>query len=390
MMPVALTTCLLPMAEVLPKKVSLPAVRAVGKILCMIYSANPWSLCVGRLRGIEIRLHILFPLLALGLAPFVQSTSLQPALQPVVALWGLGILLISATVHELARVIAVLRLGGQVSQCVIAPFGSWSRVQLPSDPPAHLATALVGPMTCLALLITGGCGLALAGDREVYRLLYAWAPHDVPGFRSPATISPTNTAILVCQLFVWINWRLLLIDLLPVDPCAGATLLRGMLWPIVGRESATIATSRLALGGSLLTAMAACLVLKYDSSGGMVPSWLPWGIISVLQLYGGLRDTQIQEPGTAIDAWDADDPGWPHNQWREDQRETVLVEQLQDKQQAALDRKRQAQEVNEDARVDAILQRLHDTSLDQLSEEERAILKRASRRYRERRDALDS
>jgi len=63
----------------------------------------------------------------------------------------------------------------------------------------------------------------------------------------------------------------------------------------------------------------------------------------------------------------------------------VLVEHLQDKQQEVIDRKRREREANEDARVDVILMRLRKTSFEQLSEEDRATLKRASRRYRERR-----
>ena len=50
---------------------------------------------------------------------------------------------------------------------------------------------------------------------------------------------------------------------------------------------------------------------------------------------------------------------------------------------------RRAQEAVEDARVDDILARLHDSSWDALSPEEIAILQRASQRYRRRRGPAD-
>jgi hypothetical protein len=62
----------------------------------------------------------------------------------------------------------------------------------------------------------------------------------------------------------------------------------------------------------------------------------------------------------------------------------VVVEPLHEKQQETLDRKRREREDQEDAEVDHILMRLQEVTLAGLSEEERAVLKRASRRYRQR------
>ncbi|MCG8448429.1 MAG: hypothetical protein MI725_02465 [Pirellulales bacterium] len=339
-----------------------------------------WTICVGRWRGVELRIHILFPLLALSLFLLVPLVNIKPT----VAMWSLLVLLLSVTLHELVRVITTSRLGGHTSALVLAPVGGCSRLHLPADPPAHLVAALVGPMTFLVLLIASACGLALAGEREVHRLLYITNP----GIQvTPDTTSvPLTSAQLVGQLIVWINAILLLISLLPINPCAGAELLRGILWPIVGRATAITATSSIALGGALLAALLALVMLTYEPGGGLVPSWFPLGVVSCFLLYGGMPSAQGQryDLGLAIDEFDSDDEEWLMSEWLEDDREVVLVEHLQDKQQEALDRKRKEREATEDARVDAILQRLHDTSFEQLSEEERAILKRASRRYRER------
>jgi hypothetical protein len=65
----------------------------------------------------------------------------------------------------------------------------------------------------------------------------------------------------------------------------------------------------------------------------------------------------------------------------EDDDEGVLVEH----QPRPAEKNRRAQEADEDARVDDILARLHDSSWAALSAEEIAILQRASQRYRRRR-----
>ena len=344
-------------------------------------AGNQWSVCVGHTRGVGIRLHILFPLLALTVLLAVQLAELKPK----VALWGVSVLFTSVAIHEFVRVVAAFRLGGHASSVVLAPFGGCSRLHLPADPPAHLVGALVGPLTFLTLLIASACGLVLTGDREVHRLLILTNPDFYLGLNQFQV--PVDSLQLIGQLSVWLNAILLVISLLPIEPCAGAELLRGVLWPIVGRNTAVTVTSHIALGGALLTALFAVLLFQYEIGDGMVPSWFPLGVISFLLLYGGMPSAHGNryDVGIAIDEFDSDDEEWLMNEWLEEDREVVLVEHLQDKQQEALDRKRKEREASEDARVDAILERLHDISFEQLSEEEQAILKRASRRYRKRR-----
>jgi len=343
-------------------------------------SADNSSLFAGRLQGIEMRIHILAPLSALVVLLLVMKTDLAP--QPEVAAWALLVLFGSVALYEVARVATAMRIGGHTTAIVLGPIGGLSKLHLPPDPTAHLMTALAGPITYLTLLVAAGCGLALGNDRSLFQLLLnPCAPHfaDVPIGASTITLE------VFAQLVVWVNWCLLLVSILPVDPCAGAELLRGTLWPIVGRTTATSATSRVALGAAVFFAMLAFLI---PESSARVPSWFPLSVISIFLLYGGARQVSLRryDVGLAIDQFDSDDEEWLLTDWDDEDREAVLVEHLQDKQQEALDRKRREREAYEDARVDAILQRLRDTSFDQLSEEDRATLKRASRRYRERRE----
>jgi hypothetical protein len=141
------------------------------------------------------------------------------------------------------------------------------------------------------------------------------------------------------------------------------------------------------MGMAAFFAVSAFLVAQTEGPAVIMPAWCPLAGISLLLLFGGRSSlaAKTYDVGLAIDELDSDDEEWIAAEWEAEDREAVLVEHLQDKQQEALDRKRREQEANEDARVDDILARLHETSFENLSEEDRAFLKRASRRYQQRR-----
>ncbi len=340
------------------------------------HPSENWSFCIGRWRGVEVRLHIALPLLMLAVL------RLQ-GIQHWVSLTALLVLMVSVAIHELVRVIAATRVGGYVHAINLGPIGGMTKLHLPADPPAHLIAGMVGPLTFFVLMLAAGCGLAFAGDSRVPQILLH--PNSPPIDMMTIT---TTTLYKVGQLVVWINWCLLLVSLLPIDPCAGAEIIRGILWPVVGRSTANTVTSHIALGSALFSALLALVMFQQVPSLGYVPSWLPFAVGSVFLFFGASRSAHMKryDVGLPFDEFDSDDEEWLAQEWGEDDREAVLVEHPQDKQQEVIDRKRREREANEDARVDAILARLRDSSFDQLSEEERTILKRASRRYRQRRD----
>lgn len=352
-------------------------------------TSDNWTLCIGRWRGVQIRLHILLPLVALAGLLLVADTKI---VSPQVFAWSLVVLVSSVALHELVRWLTALRFGGECEAVVLGPVGGLSRFTLPSDPPAHIATALAGPTTLFVLMVAAACGLALAGDENVLRFLNPVNPQidrlaaaDFDRTASTSTIVP-----IIGQLLVWTNCCLLLISLLPISPHAGEELLQSVLWPIVGLPTARSLTSLVAVGVGVLAVMLA-LVLSQDPAESHVPSWYPLAVAALFLFYGGTRSRPQHQPdvGVAIDQFDSDDEIWVTGTWEEEDREAVLVEHLQDKQQEALDRKRREREAHEDARVDDILARLSEIRFDELSEEERTILKRASRRYRRRRLASD-
>ena len=343
-------------------------------------AAGSWSLRLGRWRGVEVRLHVHFPLLALAVLLYatlpLKYLFVLPPVPVGAAMLGLGILLASVALHESARALVARRVGGRTSLIVLGPIGGWASPHLPADPPAHLVTAIVGPLTYLALVVAAACGLAFSGEENLLPLFSLF---------SPTFAGPEVSLQLAAQLTVWINAWLLLLNLLPIQPCDGAEILRGILWPLIGRASASAAAAHIAYGAAVTSAVVAVLIHGHMLND-MIPAWFPLAVLSVLLLYGGNRASRQRQydVGLDIDEWESDDELWLNPELIEDDRTAVLVEHLQEKQQEALDRKRREREDREDARVDAILARLQEIGFEQLSDEEQAILKRASRRYRQR------
>ena len=365
-------------------------------------SSGSWSLVLGRFRGVELRLHIHLPLLALAVLLLAQKSD---RLSISHALLGLLALVVSVLLHELVRMAVAHRVGGRTQIIVLGPTGGWAQPSLPADPPAHLVTALAGPIVYLSLLVSAACCLALYGETTVLRLMSPLDPHFITADSVAANSVTANSGAAVgadslagltgfglllhqfAQALVWVNSCLLLVNLLPIHPCDGAELLRSVLWPLVGRPTASAAVAHVAFGAALMTGLLALFMVRSSvGTSAFIPPWFSLAVLTVLLAYGGNRASRnLQyDVGLDIDELESDDDQWISADWIDEDPAGVLVEQLQERQQEALNRKRQEREDREDARVDDILALLQHKRFDDLSEEDQAILKRASRRYRQR------
>lgn len=355
-------------------------------------AVGSWTFPIGRWRGVEVRLHVLFPILLLS-ALFVASRSnelwyrlpvppLSRAPSSPTVLWAFAVLLASVAVHETIKALVAHRVGGRSPLVILGPWGGGAQPVLPPDPPAHLVTAVMGPLTYLVMAVIAACLLTVLGNDKLVEIVRPFSPQF--GFGA-------SRLQFILQLFVWTNSWLLLLNMLPVAPFDGAEVLRGMLWPLMGRTTAAAASAYVAYGASAMTAVLA-IVMQQNEGDHTLSLWLPLGIVSVLLLFGGSRAARQgrYDAGLEIDELESDDDMWLAAEWQEEERAAVLVERLEEKQQEALDRKRREREDREDARVDDILARIQEVGVEKLSDEEQTILKRAARRYRERRGGTDA
>lgn len=339
-------------------------------------SVQRWSLSLGRWCGVSVYLHIFFLLSALLALAFTL-----PEQDLVVAgLMMVGLLLASVILHEVGHALAVLRVGGKVDAIVLGPVGGLISPRVPDEPEVHLFVALAGPITHLLVAVLAAVGLAVAGNTQLLGLLNPLGtPQDL--------IEPGGTALVAAKITLWLNWNLMLLNLLPAYPFDGGPILRAMLWPALGRRTARIVTARVAMGIAVLLAASSLLTVGRELHS-QFPLWIPLVTLALFLFFSARQDLAAaaapelnEEPAgyqVNADGLDLLDVMWAN----EEETNGVLVEH---RQRPSSEEYRREQEAVEDARVDDILARLHSSSWSALSPDEIAVLQRASQRYRKRR-----
>jgi Zn-dependent protease len=294
-----------------------------------------------------------------------------------------AILLASVTLHEVGHALFALRVGGKVDAVVLGPVGGLISPRVPDEPEVHLFVALAGPIVHLLLAVLAAIVLAAAGNMQLLRLLNP--------FVTPEDLVVGSTGIIAAKLTLWVNWILMLLNLLPAYPFDGGPILRAMLWPAFGRRTARIVTARVAMGVAFIFCVASLATLAGELQAHL-PMWIPLLTLGLFLFFSARQDLAAaaspewnEEPAgyqLSTDGLDLLDVMWSSD----DEDDGVLVEH----QQRPAEQNRRDQEAVEDARVDDILARLHDLNWEALSPEEIAILQRASQRYRSRRRPSDN
>src|SRR5262245_14673225 len=121
-----------------------------------------WSIPLGRLFGITIRVHLLFPVVAVGLIlryayqqnpPYIPGTWIDATMLCV-------LLLVSVLLHEFGHCFGARWVNGDATEVLIWPLGGLATVDVPHTPWAKFLTTAAGPAVNLVLCLL--CGLLLA------------------------------------------------------------------------------------------------------------------------------------------------------------------------------------------------------------------------------------
>ncbi len=176
-----------------------------------------WAWRIGRVRGIDIKVHVTF-VLALAWGAFVLGWN-----GPAGRLYGAFltvVLFVNVLLHELGHALAAQRYGIRVEDIILLPIGGVARLhQLPERPKYELVIALAGPAVNLVLAIL---------------LLFISAPLLLlPGMltpRDPIFLAVTEPGIAGVLIFALVtNVSLLVFNLIPAFPMDGGRVLRAFL-----------------------------------------------------------------------------------------------------------------------------------------------------------------
>jgi Zn-dependent protease len=172
------------------------------------------SLPMGRIAGINIRIHITFLLV---IYQYMGKGSVLSAALFIFALY------LSILLHELGHSFAARFCDGESDEIILWPLGGLALCKTPFHPTAHLITTVAGPLVSLALWL-------------IFSLL------------RPLSLSIFPESLWLYRFtdsMVWINGSLFLFNLIPAFPMDGGRMFLEVLWYRIGFERAASASLKL-------------------------------------------------------------------------------------------------------------------------------------------------
>ncbi len=353
-----------------------------------------WSLQVGRPFGITVRIHWLFPFVALGFILHVALGKSEGKTYPegawIDAAIFMGILFFSVLLHEFGHCFGARNVGGDGQEVLLWPLGGLANVELPNRPLAHFLTAAAGPAVNVVLAVLFGLVLMVVAE-DRFQPIWNPLPTGFPMRSDLGTVtlttwagvekvlSPYAPAVWVARA-CWINFFLLCMNLIPGFPLDGGRMLQAGLWPSLGYRQATLTAVfigfAVVFGVGLYaiifsSVLALCLALfiyfACHRQWVVLETGGEEGIFGYdfSQGYTSLERDHVQAP-----------PAKPRLSWWRRWLQKRAARKLQ---------RQQEQRDAEERRMDELLEKLHREGRQALTDEEQRFMKRVSDRYKNRR-----
>lgn len=330
---------------------------------------NPlfWAFNIGTWFGVRIRVSIFFPL-AMCWFLYRFGVSLGSAIS--------GLLFVSVLLHEFAHVLASRYLGGNGDEIVVWPLGGMALVDQGSSARTLAVTAAAGPAVNFLVCLMCVPALVLA--------------HQLPGvfnpFRFPLASSDFGGSLgldLQVVLF-YLNWVMLLVNLIPAYPLDGGQVLHGWLTERLGRSLADELSLKIACGTGFVLALAG---IFSDQTILLSIAML----IVVLALLG-LQKMRSGETGD--DSFLGYDFSQGYTSLEKTQpkpevkttRKPSFYQRWQERRKLERERRETVARQQAEEQLDALLAKVHERGIGALTESEKRLLKQASERFRDQGD----
>jgi Zn-dependent protease len=354
-----------------------------------------WSWPVLRLFGIQVKVNVLFPFFALALV-LREAYRSKPEVIPgawIDAAMVIGLLFFSILMHEFGHCFAARRVGGDATEVLLWPLGGLAGVDLPHQPRAHLLTALAGPAANVLLGAAALVALQFVHPEGASgRLQPSWNPffytaREANGLVPLRTwagvivpVSPYGSAAILSWL-VWVNYVAFIFNIILVGfPMDSGRVLQSVVWSFYGYRQGTIVAIWCGYVVMLLVGLyavvvgeliALCLALFIYRS--CTVQWIiletggedsPFGY----DFSQGYTSLERDLPSTA--------PARP--------RRLSWWQRYQQKRAARRLERAETERVNDERRMDELLEKVQREGITALTDEERRFMKRVSDRYRNR------
>jgi len=322
-----------------------------------------WSIPVGRIAGVEIRVSWMLPAFAV-VAVLLMGLAL--------GLTYSALLFTIVLFHEFGHVIAARSTGGSAEEIVLSPLGGLAAAIPGPGYPAQIITAAGGPLVNFVI-----CSLLFPG---------LYAPETLPRVLLPelpfALLQVETLGIQLCLLTFHISWVLLLINLLPVFPFDGGQMLHGAL-------SMRMPADRVFRGMIVGGFVTAGVLLV----GGLVANWAWLAVLGAIVLAINIMQS-FQEGSQEFrdDSFMGYDFSQGYTSLERTSGRTADKESKQqsswqrwrDRRQARREQQARERQENDEAQLDSLLAKVHDHGVQSLTPSEKRLLQRVSSEYRER------
>jgi len=218
-----------------------------------------WSIPIGKLFGVEVRLHFTFVFLLAFI--WMAESSMKSNSTPGRVLGLVGIIFGGVVVHELGHALVAMREGLHAKAIILLPIGGITLLEdsQPAAPTGHatwkrdVRIALAGPLVNIAIALVGGA-IVLAKFPEAH----LW-------------VKPLVHSNHLLRSLVWANLYLGLFNLLPAYPMDGGHVLRALFSRTSDLASATRRAVSIAHALAMLVIVLGMLLLF---QGGYPDSYL--------------------------------------------------------------------------------------------------------------------
>ncbi len=323
------------------------------------FRENPmgWAPTIGSLFGIRIQIHILFLIyIAIEL---LRSTAAEIGFWPQFRFLGMlfGIVLL----HEFGHCFGARYVGGSANRILMWPLGGLAYVAPPHRANAHLLTAAAGPLVNVVFCVVSAAVLA-AGAGTLTAI--PWNPF---AYYAPLSLAfaiiDTPWMFWVYQFF-YVNYFLLLFNLIPSFPLDGGQMFQAVCWRFTGYRRSMLIATTVGMVGAIALGCIGLFTQNFLLIGIAV-----FGYLTTMQQ----RRMAQAEPAFGEQEYDLsaayDNPHRPKPE--------------RGRARGAWTRK-QKRQAEDQAEVDRILEKVHVEGLNSLSRREKKTLARATERQRER------
>jgi stage IV sporulation protein FB len=329
-----------------------------------------WSLPLGRVFGILIRVHVLFPFMVLGI---VLHAGLRK--NAIEGDWKLAagvmlLLFVSVLLHEFGHCFGARFVDGDAQEILMWPLGGLAYVEVPHTAWANFITVAAGPLVNALLCMLSGAVLTY------HHLDIPWNLFKGYPYSSPEEFWAWQGWL---QRFFFVNWLGFLFNvLLPAFPLDGGRLVQCALWPRYGFRQATMT----AVYFGFVTALGMGVYSIIAEDNAIVFFML------ALFIYFTCRQQYIILEHGSEDSLFGYDFSQGYTSLERDQpprrRRPNVIQRWLARRAARKMQLEMEQREAEERRMDELLEKVQREGLQALTDEERRFLTRVSAKYRNR------